>query len=240
MAKAPVGVGPKYPQVDVVRRHGRSRARKLCRAVSSLHRRLHSRVPHHRRLARPLDAEGFRDDRARGALEVSTARRARTAWRAFAPMLDYVPMAAGAGALQGRSRGPSRRFGGESQPRCITSACRRTRRWRRCACFPRPASSSVRASSWRSRSAPISPARVDAQRQAARGLRRGSDLPHRPFPRQGAGAEHSRLPFRQRPVRADLEPQFHRPRADRRAGDARARQARRHSTSRPAPIATWW
>ena len=66
-----------------------------------------------------------------------------------------------------------------------------------------------------------------AQRQAARRLLRGPDLPHRPFPRQGAGAEHSGLPLRQRPVRADLEPQFHRPRPDRRAGDARSRQPHR-------------
>ncbi len=42
-----------------------------------------------------------------------------------------------------------------------------------------------------------------------------------------AGAEHPRLPLRQRPVRADLEPQVHRPCADRRAGDARPRDARR-------------
>ncbi len=49
--------------------------------------------------------------------------------------------------------------------------------------------------------------RAGAQRAAARGVRRGADLPHRPLPRQGGGAEHPRLPLRQRPVRADLEPQ---------------------------------
>ena len=54
-------------------------------------------------------------------------------------------------------------------------------------------------------------------------VRRGADLPHRPLPRQGGGAEHPRLPVRQRAVRADLEPQPHRPRADRRARDAGAR-----------------
>ena len=69
---------------------------------------------------------------------------------------------------------------------------------------------------------------------------RRSDLPHRSLPRQGAGAEHPRVPLRQRPVRADLEPQFHRSRADRRAGDAGPRQARRFLRDRPAPIATWW
>ena len=66
-----------------------------------------------------------------------------------------------------------------------------------------------------------------AQRRTAQGLRRGPDLPDRPFPRQGAGAEHPGLPVRQRPVRADLEPQLHRPRPDRRAGDARYRHPRR-------------
>ena len=61
-----------------------------------------------------------------------------------------------------------------------------------------------------------------AQRRAARGLRRGADLPHRPLPGQGGGAEHPGVPLRQRPLRADLEPQLHRPRADRRARDAGA------------------
>jgi hypothetical protein len=68
---------------------------------------------------------------------------------------------------------------------------------------------------------------------------RGADLPHRPLPGQGAGAEHPGLPVRQRPVRADLEPQLHRPRADRRARDLGLGSAAA-STSRPAPTATWW
>ena len=36
------------------------------------------------------------------------------------------------------------------------------------------------------------------------------DLPHRPLPRQGAGAEPALLPLRQRVHRADLEPHVHR------------------------------
>ena len=84
----------------------------------------------------------------------------------------------------------------------------------------------------------LASARV-AEREAARGVRRGADLPHRPFPRQGAGAEHPRVPLRQRAVRADLESQLHRPHPDRRARDARPRQARRRSTRRPARSATW-
>ena len=64
-----------------------------------------------------------------------------------------------------------------------------------------------------------------AQRLRARGVRRVADLPDRPLPGQGGGAEHPGVPVRQRPVRAHLEPQLHRPRADRHSRDARARPA---------------
>ena len=57
-------------------------------------------------------------------------------------------------------------------------------------------------------------------------LRRVADLPHRPLPRQGGGAEHPRAALRERHVRAGLEPRAHRPRADRRARDARRSRAR--------------
>ena len=66
-----------------------------------------------------------------------------------------------------------------------------------------------------------------AQRHAARDLRRESDLPHRPLPRQGSGAEHPRVPVRQRPLRTDLEPPAHRPHPDRRSRDAVHRAAHR-------------
>ena len=82
--------------------------------------------------------------------------------------------------------------------------------------------------------------RGGAERQAARGVQRGADLSHRSLSRQGAGAEHPRVPLRQRLVRAHLESQLHRPRADRRAGDARPRQTLGASTNPPARIATWW
>ena len=77
------------------------------------------------------------------------------------------------------------------------------------------------------------------QRPAARGVRRGADLPDRPLPRQGAGAEHPRLPLRQRPVRADLAPEQHLPHRDRRARDPRPHPARRLLRGAPAPTATW-
>jgi glucose-6-phosphate 1-dehydrogenase len=44
------------------------------------------------------------------------------------------------------------------------------------------------------------------QRDGALGLSRGVGLPHRPLPRQGVGGEPARLPVRQHPARAGLEP----------------------------------
>ena len=70
-------------------------------------------------------------------------------------------------------------------------------------------------------------------------LRRVAGLPHRPLPGQGGGAEHPRVPLRQRPVRADLEPQLHRPHPDRHPRGARARHAARTSTRPPARTRTW-
>ena len=67
--------------------------------------------------------------------------------------------------------------------------------------------------------------RRGAQRPPAPDLSRDPDLPHRPLPRQGGRTEHPRLPLRQRTVRADLEPQLHRPRADRHPRDSRPRAA---------------
>ena len=45
-------------------------------------------------------------------------------------------------------------------------------------------------------------------------FREAPGLPHRPLPGQGDGPEHPRVPLRQRHLRAALEPQLHRPRAD--------------------------
>ena len=53
-----------------------------------------------------------------------------------------------------------------------------------------------------------------AQRHARRGLPVRLDLPDRPLPRQGDGPEHPGDALRQRDVRADLELQLRRPRAD--------------------------
>src|SRR6266542_4136963 len=62
---------------------------------------------------------------------------------------------------------------------------------------------------------------------AARAFHRGGDLPDRPLPRQGDGAEHAGAAVRERHLRADLEPAVHRPRADHRRRVDRDRGAGR-------------
>ena len=69
--------------------------------------------------------------------------------------------------------------------------------------------------------------RPDAEPRARRGLRRGAGLSDRPLPRQGDRPEPGRLPIRQRPVRADLEPPLHRLGPDHRGRDGRRRGPRR-------------
>ena len=73
-------------------------------------------------------------------------------------------------------------------------------------------------------------------------LRRGAHLPHRPLPRQAAGAQHAVLPLRQRVPRADLEPQVRGERADHDGGELRRagprqvlRRDRHHARRRPEP-----
>ena len=69
--------------------------------------------------------------------------------------------------------------------------------------------------------------RPGAQRVRARRVRRGRRLPDRPLPGQGVDREHPRPAFRERAVRAHLEPRAHRARTDRRARDPVGRGSRR-------------
>ena len=66
-----------------------------------------------------------------------------------------------------------------------------------------------------------------AQRRAAQALRRGADLPDRPLPREGDGAEPDGDPLRQRALRAALELALRRAGADHRRRVDRRRRARR-------------
>ena len=78
-----------------------------------------------------------------------------------------------------------------------------------------------------------------AQQGRARRARGGPGLPDRPLPGQGDGPEHAGVPVRQRPVRADLEPQLHRLRADHRGRGHRDRHAAPATTTPRARCATW-
>ena len=71
-----------------------------------------------------------------------------------------------------------------------------------------------------------------------RGLRREPGLPHRPLPGQGDRAEHPGAAVRQQHLRAALEPQLHRPRADHRGRGPDGRPSRRPTTTRRACCAT--
>ena len=66
-----------------------------------------------------------------------------------------------------------------------------------------------------------------AQRDRQRRLPRGVGVPHRPLPRQGDRAEHPGAAVRQPAVRADLERQLRRPRADHDGRGHRPRRPRR-------------
>ena len=80
--------------------------------------------------------------------------------------------------------------------------------------------------------------RAEAERAPAPLVPRGRDLPDRPLPRQGDGAEHARAAVRERDLRARLEPPVHRPRPDHGRRVDGHRGPRRRSTSGPARSAT--
>ena len=68
--------------------------------------------------------------------------------------------------------------------------------------------------------------RQAAQQDRERGLPRGVGVPHRPLPRQGDRPEHHGVPVREPAVRADLERQLRRPRADHHGRGHRPRRPR--------------
>ena len=78
-------------------------------------------------------------------------------------------------------------------------------------------------SSSRSRSARLAVGR-GAQQGNPLGMLREAGLSHRPLSRQGDGAEHPGASLRQRHLRADVEPQSHRPRADHGGRNGRRRR----------------
>jgi glucose-6-phosphate 1-dehydrogenase len=221
MAKIPPGVGPRFPQVVVLfGATGDLAKRKLLPGL--YHLATAGFIPQCRVIGVSLDdidLPAFRQI-ARGALDQFFARQITDAdWDAFAQTLDYVPLAAGAPAL---ARRPWR-----AAEASLGTECRRLHY------LSVPPSAALPAVRLLGEAGLVERARivmekpfgtdlasaVHLNRALHDGVQRGADLPHRPLPGQGAGAEHPGLPVCQRPVRADLEPQLHRPCADRRARD---------------------
>ena len=75
-----------------------------------------------------------------------------------------------------------------------------------------------------------------AERESAQARRRAPDLPDRSLSRQGDGPEHPGAALRQRHVRADLEPQPHRPCADHRRRDSSASGGAAASTTQTGAL----
>ena len=244
MKKIPRGVGPGYPQVVVlVGATGDLSRRKLLPGL--FHLSSAGFIPGCRIIGVSLDdidADGFRA-LAREALDQFSAAqgRATTTGPPSPRSLDYVPLAAGAAALQSGGRAaPRRRFGGESrrlhylsvppERGAVGGAAARRGRPRRA--LPR--------SSWRSRSAPTSRARVSLNAKLHEVF--AEDQIFRIDHFLGKEPAQNILAFRF--ANGLFEPIWNRNFIDHVQIDVPEtlgpRQARRRSTRRPAPIATWW
>ena len=171
-----------------------------------------------------LDGEQF-DKLARAACEeFGKGEITDERWAPFSALLSYVPQSAGGEAVAARVREAEAELGGGED----------VRRLHYLSVPPKAALDVVHQLEStglveRSRIVMEKPFGTDLRPAVALNAElhevfaRGADLPDRPLPRQGGGPEHPGVPVRQRPLRADLEPQLHRPRADRRPRDARPR-----------------
>ncbi len=115
MAKIPPGVGPRYPQVVILfGATGDLARRKLLPGL--YHLACSGFIPACRIVGvsvDDIDVERFRAI-ARAALDQFFSRKVDEAeWSAFARLLDYVPLAAGAPALKARVDAAERTFAGE-------------------------------------------------------------------------------------------------------------------------------
>jgi glucose-6-phosphate 1-dehydrogenase len=117
VTKIPPGVGPRFPQVVVLfGATGDLARRKLLPGL--FHLSSAGFIPGCRIIGvslDDLDIEGFRKA-ARGSLDEFSSRKVSEAdWEAFANSLDYVPLAAGAGALKAAVVEAEQAFDGESR-----------------------------------------------------------------------------------------------------------------------------
>ena len=106
MAKVPVGVGPKLPQIVVLfGATGDLAHKKLLPGL--FHLCTTGFIPKCRIIGvslDALDAEGFRAIAREAVFDRHDRKPHKEAWPAFAETLDYVPMSAGRRRPQGRGR----------------------------------------------------------------------------------------------------------------------------------------
>src|SRR5580692_12289459 len=102
VAKIPPGVGPQFPQVVVlVGATGDLARRKLLPGM--FHLSSAGFIPGCRIIGvslDDLDTQGFREEMHKAVLEFSTRKVDDAAWHSFAQTLSYVPLTAGATALE--------------------------------------------------------------------------------------------------------------------------------------------
>ncbi|WP_375464506.1 glucose-6-phosphate dehydrogenase [uncultured Methylobacterium sp.] len=117
MRKIPPGVGPTFPQVVVLfGATGDLSRRKLIPGLFHLSRA--GFIPGCRIIGvslDDLDADGFRAAAREALDQFSTRPVGADGWAAFAESLDYVPLAAGAGALKEAVERAERSLGGETR-----------------------------------------------------------------------------------------------------------------------------
>jgi glucose-6-phosphate 1-dehydrogenase len=119
VAKIPHGVGPKYPQVVVlVGATGDLSRRKLLPGL--FHLCTAGFIPGYRIVGVSLEEKSpdeFREFVHAALQESSTRKVTEEAWRAFAANLDYLPLAAGAGALKAKVEEAEKSFAGAESRR---------------------------------------------------------------------------------------------------------------------------
>src|ERR1700733_6388735 len=117
MKKIPNGVGPSYPQVVVlIGATGDLSKRKLMPGL--FHLSSAGFIPGCRIIGvslDDLDTQGFREEMHKAVLEFSTRKVDDAAWHSFAQTLSYVPLTAGATALEAAVAAAEQSLGKESR-----------------------------------------------------------------------------------------------------------------------------
>ena len=184
---------------------------------------------------KPMPDEAYRDFAKDGVTHFSRRPIDEAAWRTFAESLFFVaaeidgeqglaPLGARLDIIE-HERGLTKRarllsgaaVGAVRADRQAAAAVAIRRARRR----PRGAARRRKADRHRSEE------RLRDQRRDRRGVRRAADLPHRSLPGQGDGPEHPGDALREQHLRAAVQPEVRRSRADHRRGGRRRRHPRR-------------